>query len=238
MSLFVYAYDKNDNGIENRLLFWLKLDYWNLHQAAMIITDIDPDKSTHDKNFNFKNLKTFKGEEIPEIDSSGFPIGDGYDEVGNVYNSDDAKLRWFSTKFNDLHRIFTNSKFEEIVTPLDWINKALSKQIIIPWLDFVTTRGIFCFENDDNGDQYLCFAKNSLNIKKITYIEKNSVKYPIELDMAIKAWQEVSKIEAKGKPKARIRKWLDENTNLSNEAKERISIVANWDKTGGATRSS
>ena len=30
--------------------------------------------------------------------------------------------------------------------------------------------------------------------------------------------------------------WLDENTDLSKEAKERISIVANWDKLGGATK--
>lgn len=40
----------------------------------------------------------------------------------------------------------------------------------------------------------------------------------------------------KWKPKARIKKWLDDNTKLSNEAKERICIVANWDKLGGATK--
>ena len=60
--------------------------------------------------------------------------------------------------------------------------------------------------------------------------------YPIELDFALKAWQAISNSEGKGKPKARLKKWLDENTNLSNEAKDRISIVANWDKSGGATK--
>src|SRR5450830_128985 len=66
--------------------------------------------------------------------------------------------------------------------------------------------------------------------------DKNDLTYPNELDLAVRAWQAVSKIQGKGKPKARIKAWLDENTNLSNEAKNRISIVANWDKLGGATR--
>ena len=67
----------------------------------------------------------------------------------------------------------------------------------------------------------------------------NDSKYPKELDAAIKAWQAVSSIEGKGKPKARIKTWLDSHNTfkkLSNEAKERIATVANWDKLGGATR--
>lgn len=67
--------------------------------------------------------------------------------------------------------------------------------------------------------------------------DKSCASYPIELDLALQAWRAVTSSKAKGKPKARIKKWLDDNTNLSNEAKERISIVANWDKSGGATRS-
>lgn len=60
--------------------------------------------------------------------------------------------------------------------------------------------------------------------------------YPSELDIALQAWRAVSTTADKGKPKARIKAWLDSNTKLSNEAKERIATVANWDKTGGATR--
>jgi len=65
--------------------------------------------------------------------------------------------------------------------------------------------------------------------------DKTSNTYPLELDLAIQAWQAVSSSEGKGKPKARIRAWLDSNAKISNEAKERISIIANWEKTGGAT---
>jgi hypothetical protein len=69
--------------------------------------------------------------------------------------------------------------------------------------------------------------------------DKSSETYPPELDIAFQAWRAVSATEGKGKPKARIRKWLDTNAiHLSNEAKERIVTVANWDKSGGATRTS
>jgi hypothetical protein len=61
--------------------------------------------------------------------------------------------------------------------------------------------------------------------------------YPLELATALQAWQAVSATEGKGKPKARIKAWLDSNTKLSNEAKERIAVVCNWEKLGGATRS-
>ena len=71
---------------------------------------------------------------------------------------------------------------------------------------------------------------------KLLMFDDTEINYPPELDYALKAWQAVSSTESKGKPKARLRKWLDDNTNLSNEAKDRISIVANWHKTGGATR--
>ena len=64
--------------------------------------------------------------------------------------------------------------------------------------------------------------------------EKNPL--PIELDFANQAWRAIVARDEKGKPKARLKKWLDDNTKLSNEAKERICIVANWDKSGGATK--
>jgi hypothetical protein len=66
--------------------------------------------------------------------------------------------------------------------------------------------------------------------------DNSSPTYPLELDIAMRAWSAVSTTEGKGKPKARIMAWLNTNTDLSNEAKKRIATVANWDKTGGATR--
>ncbi len=71
--------------------------------------------------------------------------------------------------------------------------------------------------------------------------DKASPTYPPELDIALQAWRAVSTSEGKGKPKARIIEWLVANpeiagSKLSNQVKERIATVANWHKTGGATR--
>ena len=63
--------------------------------------------------------------------------------------------------------------------------------------------------------------------------------YPAELAAAIQAWRAVFHTEGNGKPKARLKRWLDAHEtfkSLSSEAKERIATVANWDKLGGATR--
>lgn len=80
---------------------------------------------------------------------------------------------------------------------------------------------------------------NAQSVSEKEVFNVNDSKYPQELDAAIQAWQAVSGIEGKGKPKARIKAWLDSHDtfkNLSNQAKERIATVANWDKLGGATR--
>lgn len=79
-------------------------------------------------------------------------------------------------------------------------------------------------------------ASLASNDSRPSEFDEHSPIYPRELDIALQAWRAVSKSEGKGKPKARLRAWLNANTTLSNEAKERIATVANWDKLGGATR--
>ena len=242
MSLILSAYDGDDEGNENCLLFWLRLDEWSLHQAAMIIADINPEIASFDKNHNFKNLQTFKGEEFPECDSNGFPIVESEDDMGRLWYVGSHKLKWFSQRYSDLHIIFSNSNSDELMKPSYWISKAISKQIVVPWLDFAIRRQFCAYVNDINGNRYLSMIDGQdVDVQMPQVAEKtlplgNKKNYPIELDYALKAWQVVSTIEGKGKPKARIKKWLNENTNLSNEAKERIATVANWDKTGGATK--
>jgi hypothetical protein len=102
----------------------------------------------------------------------------------------------------------------------------------------------FCHESSSGiGAHSIFLPRRQQSMEEVTQIflsrlNKNSPTYPPELDAALRAWHEVSTTEGKGKPKARIRAWLDSNTDLSNEAKERIATVANWDKVGGASRTS
>jgi hypothetical protein len=94
-------------------------------------------------------------------------------------------------------------------SPPDWLNWAIEKKLYTPDAPI---------KNED-----------------LTF-DKSDPKYPVELDFALQAWKAISSENKKGKPKARARDWLDTNTKLSNQAKERISTVVNWDKTGGATK--
>lgn len=66
-------------------------------------------------------------------------------------------------------------------------------------------------------------------------------KYPNELKAAIKVWHATFEVEGKGKSKEKIMTWLRKHENefnpkLSETAKERITTVANWDKTAGPTK--
>lgn len=87
-------------------------------------------------------------------------------------------------------------------------------------------------------------SKEDFNAESLAWAIKNNhlfnqsaSNYSEELDFAFKAWQAITNSVEKGKPKARIKAWLDTNAPLlSNEAKNRISIVVNWEKKGGATR--
>ena len=65
--------------------------------------------------------------------------------------------------------------------------------------------------------------------------DEDSETYPAELDAAFNAWRAVKRSPSPDKsPKQLIRQWLDRNyKDLSNEAKDRISIVCNWNQAGG-----
>ena len=107
---------------------------------------------------------------------------------------------------------------------IEWV---LFKRFRPDWLDWAIERGLYTPKQK---------AEKSAQAKQHPVFDTASPTYPPELDIALQAWQEVSATDGKGKPKARITEWLDANTKLSSAAKERIAILANWDKTGGATR--
>lgn len=118
-------------------------------------------------------------------------------------------------------------------TPLlDFVEWALSKNLRPEWLSLEMESYLYTVRQGKG-------AENSAPPEKatLTFFDKTSTTYPPELDIALRAWREISTTVGKGKPKLRIMKWLDDNAKeLSNEAKNRIATVVNWDKSGGATR--
>ncbi len=113
--------------------------------------------------------------------------------------------------------------------PSFFIEWALSKRFRPDWLDWAIEKGLYT-------------EKQAATIDIALPFDVKSEFYPPELDIALQAWQAASANKGKGKPKAKIRAWLDScklkinGKELSTHAKKRIAIVANWDKSGGATR--
>jgi hypothetical protein len=80
------------------------------------------------------------------------------------------------------------------------------------------------------------FPTHEPEIEGAFSFETDSETYPPELDIAFQAWRAVAVNGngGSGDPKARIKHWLDTNyPKVSDAAKERISVVCNWEKTGG-----
>ena len=150
---------------------------------------------------------------------------------------DDAK--YIEREGMELGEIFTEytlmtngSKDMTGRTETDWHSTKVDRSDIIKWARLNNLEVSYFGEDDLT----ILGAHEDSKRKFFTNpTDKTSASYPPELDLAIQAWQAVTSNLGKGKPKTQIRAWLDANTKLANEAKERISIVANWDKTGGAT---
>jgi len=65
--------------------------------------------------------------------------------------------------------------------------------------------------------------------------DEESETYPLELDIAVKAWRATSRqTGSAGNPKEQVREWLTKwFPELSNAAIERIAVICNWEKRGG-----
>ena len=103
-------------GYENRILFWLRLDKWYLHQAALLFIDINPDTVGSD----FYSLITLREVKYNDFDNS-------------------IEMLELRSKYDDLRRILSFSAN----TPQGWIDLALSKKIAIPWLEFAIREGFY-----------------------------------------------------------------------------------------------
>ena len=103
-------------GYENRILFWLRLDKWDLHQAALLFIDINPDTVGSD----FYSLITLREVKYNDFDNS-------------------IEMLELRSKYDDLRRILSFS----VNTPQGWIDLALSKKIAIPWLEFAIREGFY-----------------------------------------------------------------------------------------------
>lgn len=214
-----------------------KPKYWSikrtltLAEAAVLLVGEDPDKwpvskLIHDRPYGFTPIFDTMIEDAQNIEGDGTAIEERDD--------------------GDFHTEYTLMTYESLClakrTEREWLSTKSDTTEIVRWAKALRDRLSspvkldFSLLVDISSTEVEASEKESL-ITLSNLSDKDGATYPSELDLAIQAWQAISTSEGKGKPKARIKEWLDNNSDLKNEAKERIAIVCNWDKLGGATRS-
>ena len=194
-------YGDNKNGQENRIYFWLKHEVWSLYDAALLFADINPSsvKLKDDLNkFDFKLLTNLKGIT--------------YDDRKADFDECKALLDYENTS-SDIYRCL-NSKNESDI-PQNWIERAISKQFTIPWLDAAIERGFYKLQQSVEAKQQ--FDKPHANVSEnLSYLNHASRKF----------WADANPSESSSHPETReIELWFIERGYSSTLASKAATII-------------
>ena len=171
-----------------------------------------------------------------------------YEEEYRLYKEEVREYYKRKENFRRLQNFWISDELDnDRLAPYFFIDWALSKRFSPDWLDWAIANKLYIPKRGASTESHPIDGLTNEEAFDYVYgeakaddpINNEKLNYPQELAAALQAWQAVSSIEGKGKPKARIKAWLDNHETfkkLSIEAKERIATVANWDKLGGATR--
>jgi hypothetical protein len=78
------------------------------------------------------------------------------------------------------------------------------------------------------------FETQKVAVNLPNYLDKNHPEHSLTLGIAIEAWERFSDLGI-SHPKKYVEKWLSEqHSNLSQEVRDEIAKMANWNKSGGA----
>ena len=146
-------------NMEKRLQFWLSMDAWQLDEAAQILSGIDPDKTKKPVGSSLSGAVTlFTGLRLPvpppeptyklvhgEFQDSLEPVDADcrlIDEAEQESREFELKeLEAYLRKCADIARLF-NAPSSFPMSPKDWIERALSKDIEIPWLEWIVEHNL------------------------------------------------------------------------------------------------
>jgi hypothetical protein len=150
----------------NRLRFWLAMDVWGIDEATQIIIGIDPDKTikpSANKEIGFSSslgsITLFNGRSLPDppervlkivvgeiSDSLEFVDDENLDDLSYDVEHERCKMDSIALEayFRDCRNIalLFNNPSTIPTSPTEWIERALSKKIIIPWLKTAIERDL------------------------------------------------------------------------------------------------
>lgn len=219
----------------NRLQDYLLYDNWCVDGAMLVLVGLNYFLSSHiddapngliDNDVYDWSCNDTSGYAVTTLDYD-FPLDVALNDWQYEYRHYILKMKNSARR---LKTLWINGHANNIsFSPEYFIDWALSKRFRPDWLDWAIEQKLYTPKELRN------LPAPTSSTPAAPEFDKASPTYPLELACALEAWRAVSTTEGKGKPKARIKAWLDSNTKLSDKAKERIAVVANWEKLGGAT---
>lgn len=156
MSLIDSDYEVSESMV-SVLQFWLLMDLWKIAEATQILAGFDPDKTiesgTKGDHHYAVSITLFNGSLMPDpryVDDEMPPCYCGEEDCYECgwFNAtfehrqeDEKRLNAYLQKCKDIARLFNNPSTNP-TSPTEWIERALSKKIKIPWLKWVSERGL------------------------------------------------------------------------------------------------
>ncbi len=150
MSLIDPACEPPEN-MEDRLGFFLSIDEWTFDEAVAIFAGIDPHQSRKpftripsQENFVFESVIQLNGYETPALDDKGYLVCTCYDYKCGYCEGVREALEAYTHKCKEIaNRLGRKYEGQTYDSPIEWIERALSKNIEICWFRWAKRRRLF-----------------------------------------------------------------------------------------------
>lgn len=134
-------------GMKDRLDYWLSIDEWTDVEAIQIFAGIDPEmsrKALTKKPFEFESVIQLNLHQTPAVNDKGDMVCTCYDYTCAHCEGTKEALLAYSQKCQEIASIFgKRCEHQTFDSPIDWIERALSRGVKIPWFRWAKKRRLF-----------------------------------------------------------------------------------------------
>lgn len=171
-------------GMEDRLDFWLSMEEWLTDEAIQIFAGMDPALSRKSRSFRrleFESVIQLNWHQTPAVDDNEYPLCSCYDYKCPFCESAKNALLAYSLKCKEIEsKLKKRYASETYDRPINWIERALSDGIEIPWFRWAKKRRLF-FQLGDRGIALNSRQANGITEKIIRPQGRNPLSVIIEV---------------------------------------------------------
>lgn len=138
-------------NMEDRLDFWLSIDVWTFVEAVVIFAGIDPELSRKSfnririqENFEFESVIMLNWYQTPAVNANGYLVCTCNDYKCPHCESAKETLLAYSQKCQEIASLLGKRyEHQTVDSPINWIERALSRGVEIPWFRWAKKRRLF-----------------------------------------------------------------------------------------------